>query len=211
MVCLRFPPFRAAADQQASLHADRRRTQGGTVDYAAWWGFLSALHSCTSVGPIRKFARWDSIRSTWVFYRPEIYLLRPVLEHLRDNAADDAPAAARTADWDADVTEIAGKAKGGLKKRAPEYITHSLVNAMDIFVLGSGEFSWRYNKQVMEVKSAKEALEYHTREAAGGWKDVYIRQFRAAFMTPPTSSRSAPPTSRSPGRRTTRNWWPPSR
>ena len=126
------------------------------------------MPSCVSAGPILKFARWDSIRSTWDFYRSEIYLLRVVLEHLRDNAADDAPAAGRTADWDAEATEAVGRAKGGLKQRAPEYITHELVNSMEMFVLGSSEFSLRFNKQVSEVKSAREAMAYHTAEAAGG-------------------------------------------
>ena len=128
------PGFVEAATMQANLHPDGRMRSGGAPDLQQWWRFQATLRSCTMAGPVVKFARWGSIEDTWEFLRPEIYLVKPILELLARTPAAEEGERLRTAHWDAARLEKE-KAKGPLKTRVATYITRELVQMMDCFCL----------------------------------------------------------------------------
>ena len=59
---------------------------GGLADFSAWWKFFGELPMCTSAPEVLKYARWHSIQSCWKKMRPQFFLLKLVLDRMKDSS-----------------------------------------------------------------------------------------------------------------------------
>ena len=159
--------FRTVACKQHALDGTI-----GDVDFAAQWERFSSLPSCVSAGPIIKFARWLSVNQAWDWYRGEIWLLRPVLEALRDDRSSATPAAT-TAQYDSEVQTPAAGSKKGILDRAPGHIQDSLQLALDMFTWVSRPIQERWSVRIREVTSVQDGVNDRIRKLEGTWQDTF--------------------------------------
>ena len=120
-----------------------------------YWSKMLKCRSCFEAGPILKFARWVSVPEVWEWFRPEIALLKPVLEEMSGDT-DHLVAevlAATTAQHDAELAEKLTSSKSGLIHRAPGYITPALFRHLDIFCSVSHPLCKYYSYRTGEIKN----------------------------------------------------------
>lgn len=106
--------FLHAAEKQALLEG-----RDPATSLELMWQRFGSLPSCVEAGPVLKFARWMSINDTWKFLRGEIWLLKLVLEFLREDLTAQPQQLETTAAWDSVREAGAPEGKKGIIVKAP--------------------------------------------------------------------------------------------
>ena len=126
---------------------------------------------------IIKFARWGSIDDAWGWIRPEIWLLQPCYEALRDERkvgeGADLNTGLGTAQYDTEAHDDAANPKGGLIERASRNITDEVCLCMDIYSVVAGPVRTRQAKRAKERKSVEKGLEHELDLLSGLWENMY--------------------------------------
>ena len=174
--------FREAARRTAALDG---KTLHSDAEYAEKFRQFSTLPSCHEAGPVLKLARWMYIQHSWAYYRPELWLLRLVLQDMSPEDAWEQVEGDATALLDAELANNMTTNKNGLLARAHTYITQELLDVMDMFCMATAPARSEYKHRTAQVKTPSQGLAYNLALAKGGWEDECLRTLKCSFFDLP--------------------------
>ena len=149
---------------------------------------MNTLPSCTTVPPILKFARWKSIKTSWMFYREEMWGLKEVLEAMRNTQGEalQESIVPHTAHMNEKLHDSTKSGKGKLLSNVPDYITQDLIDSMDMFCAATYVLDKDYEYRSSQVKGPKKSLKLNLELTKGAWDRTITDTIRHVFHTPET-------------------------